>query len=84
MIIKAMTYLIASEARKNLYKLIDEVAISHNPTLIKGKRNTAVLLSFDDWQDLQETLLVSANEELSQSIIKGLNTPFEQCSAKLD
>ena len=53
-----MSYLIASEARKTLYKLIDEVAVSHEPTLIKGKRNTAVLVSSEDWEDIQETLLV--------------------------
>lgn len=75
-----MTYLIASEARKTLYKLIDEVAISHEPTLIKGKRNAAVLISADDWEDLQETIFVASNKELSDSIIKGLNTPIKECN----
>ena len=79
-----MSYLIASEARKTLYTLIDEVAIKHEPTLIKGKRNTAVLLSVEDWEDIQETLLVASNKELSDSLIKGKNTPYEECSSKLD
>ncbi|WP_425363365.1 type II toxin-antitoxin system Phd/YefM family antitoxin [Candidatus Tisiphia endosymbiont of Hybos culiciformis] len=47
-----MTYLIASEARKNLYKLIDLVAENHEPTIIKGKRNAAVLISEQDWKDI--------------------------------
>lgn len=79
-----MTYLIASEARKSLYKLIDQSAVNHEPTIIKGKRNTAVLISIDDWEDIQETIFVASNTKLSDSIIEGLNTPFEKCSTTLD
>ena len=56
-----MTTLTASEARANLYRLIDQAADSHQPILIAGKRNNAVLLSAEDWQATQETLhLLSA------------------------
>ena len=79
-----MSYLIASEARKTLYKLIDEVAVSHEPALIKGKRNTAVLLSSEDWEDIQETLFVTSNKKLSDSLLKGRNISYEDCSTKLD
>ena len=79
-----MSYLIASEARKTLYTLIDEVAANHEPTVIKGKRNTAVLISAEDWEDIQETLLVASNKNLSDSLIKGKNTPYEECSTALD
>lgn len=40
-----MTAITASEARANLYRLIDEAASSHQPLLISGKRNKAVLVS---------------------------------------
>jgi antitoxin YefM len=79
-----MSYLIASEARKTLYTLIDEVAVSHKPALIKGKRNTAVLVSVEDWEAIEETLLVASDKKLSDSLIKGKNTPYEECSTKLD
>lgn len=79
-----MTYMIASEARKNFYQLIDQIAVSHEPATIKGKRNKAVLISFDDWEDIKETLYVASNRELSDSIIKGLATDFEDCSDKLE
>lgn len=79
-----MSCLIVSEARKSLYKLIDEIAVSHEPTLIKGKRNSAILTSVDDWEYIQETLLVASNKKLDDSIIKGLNTAFEECSSTLD
>jgi antitoxin YefM len=79
-----MTYLNANVARKTLYTLIDEVALNHEPTLIKGKRNTAVLISIEDWEDIQETLMVAANKDLSDSLIKGKNTPYAECSIELD
>lgn len=79
-----MTYLIANEARKNLYRLIDQVTLNHEPTIIKGKRNKAVLISFEDWQDIEETLLVASDKELSDSIIKGLTTDFNDCSKTLE
>ena len=79
-----MSCLIASEARKTLYTLIDEVAVNHEPTMIKGKRNTAVLLSSEDWEDIQETLFVASNKKLSDSLLKGRNISYEDCSTKLD
>lgn len=51
-----MTAITASEARTRLYRLIDEAAESHQPLLITGKRNKAVLVSEEDWQAIQETL----------------------------
>ena len=51
-----MNALSASEARANLYRLMDEAASSHKPVLISGKRNNAVLIAEDDWSAIQETL----------------------------
>ncbi|AKU23558.1 type II toxin-antitoxin system Phd/YefM family antitoxin [Massilia sp. MB5] len=51
-----MTILSASAARASLYRLIDEAAQSHMPITITGKRNSAVLLSVQDWMAIQETL----------------------------
>jgi prevent-host-death family protein len=53
---RAMTTKSATEARKRLYALIDEVGQSHEPVQITGKRSNAVLLSPDDWRAIQETL----------------------------
>jgi hypothetical protein len=53
---RAMTTVSATEARKRLYALIDEVGQSHEPVQITGKRSNAVLLSQDDWCAIQEAL----------------------------
>ena len=44
-----MTGITTTEARSNLYRLIDETAASHQPIVIMGKRNKAVLVSEEDW-----------------------------------
>lgn len=40
--------LTATQARTNLYRLIDQVAESHIPVTITGKQNNAVLVSQSD------------------------------------
>ena len=41
----SMTSITATEARKSLYKLIDDVSDSHEPVQITGKRGSAMLVS---------------------------------------
>jgi len=79
-----MNNLVTYEESKHMNKLIDEVTLYHQPALIKGKRNNAVLISQEDWEDIQETLLVSSNKKLSDALIKGKNTPYSECSTELD
>jgi prevent-host-death family protein len=78
-----MEFLSVSEARKNLYKLVDEVSIKHEPALIKGKRNNAVLIASEDWEDIQETLYVMQNKQLTKSLVKGMHTSYAECSKEL-
>jgi len=75
-----MTVLNASEARERLYRLIDEVARSHEPVHIAGKRTSAVLLSEEDWRSIQETLHLLSIPGMRESIRKGLKTPVNECS----
>ena len=64
-----MHTLTASEARANLYRLIDEAAESHEPIIISGKRSNAVLLSAEDWSAIQETLYLLAVPVLSDNYL---------------
>lgn len=75
-----MTNLTATEARKRLYRLIDELAESHEPVHITGKRASAVLVSEEDWRSVQETLYLVSVPGVRESIRKGLKTPIEKCS----
>ena len=71
-----MHALTASEARANLYRLIDEAAESHEPILISGKRSSAVLLSAEDWSAVQETLFLLAVPGMRESIKAGMAEPL--------
>lgn len=75
-----MTILKASEARSNLYRLIDEAAEHHVPVQITGKRNNAVLVGEDDWRAIQETLYLLSIPGMRESILKGLRVPVAKLS----
>ena len=79
-----MTTLTVTEARKQLYNLLDDVSDSHEPIQITGKRNSAVLISESDWKAVQETLYLSSIHEMSESIKEGLSEPVENCDSELD
>jgi antitoxin YefM len=74
-----MTTLSASEARKRLYNLVDEVNETHRPVQIVGKRSSAVLVSEEDWRAIEETLHLASMPGMRESIKKGLKTPVEKC-----
>ena len=78
-----MTTKKVTEARANLYGLIDEANASHEPILITGKRANAVLISEDDWRSIQETLYLLSIPSMRDSIIQGMNTPLKECSKDL-
>ena len=79
-----MPSLTASEARRRLYSLLDDVAESHEPVQIAGKRHSAVLVSEEDWRAIQETIYLTSVPGMRESIRKGLKTPVEKCSEELD
>ena len=76
-----MNTLTASEARANLYRLIDDAAESHRPITISGKRSSAVLISADDWSAIQETLYLLSVPGMRESIKQGMAEPLAK-SAK--
>ncbi|MCZ7664047.1 MAG: type II toxin-antitoxin system Phd/YefM family antitoxin [Thermoleophilia bacterium] len=79
-----MTTITATEARRLLYKLLDEVAESHEPIQITGRRCNAVLIAEEDWRAVQETLHLLSVPGMRESIVKGLGTPLKECEEELD
>ena len=70
----------ASEARRRLFSLIDEVRESHQPVEIHGKRGSAVLLSEQDWRAIQETLNLTSIPGMRESILEGMAAPIDELS----
>ena len=79
-----MQTLTASEARANLYRLMDQTAESHQPIVISGKRSSAVLVAAEDWQAIQETLFLLSVPGLRESIKAGMAEPLVESSEALN
>jgi antitoxin YefM len=74
-----METLSISEARANLFKLVERVALSHQPVHIHGRHNKAVLLSEEDFDSIQETLYLMSVPGMYEKLKEGLKTPIEEC-----
>ena len=79
-----MTIFTASQARANLYRLIDQTAESHEPIYISGKKTSAVLISEEDWNAIQETLYLLSVPGLRESIKDGMAEPLNESAKGLD
>ena len=79
-----MTTVNVTEARANLYKLIDDASVNHEPVVITGKRVNAVLLAEDDWNAINETLYLLSVPGMRESIIEGMQENLDKTSTELE
>ena len=73
-----------TEARANLYKLIDDTAVNHEAMVITEKRGNAVLLAEDDWNAINETLHRLSVWEMRESILDGMHKGIDQSATELE
>ena len=78
-----MNTITASEARANLNRLIDETSESHKPIVITGERRSAVLVSAEDWEAMQETLYLLFVRGMRESINAGMAEPLSKSAKKV-
>ena len=74
----------ATNARKNLFRLMEQVNEDHEPVLITGKKGSVVLVSESDWQAIEETLFLNAIPGMADSIRDGMNTSVDDLGDQLD
>ncbi len=79
-----MATLSVIQARANLYKLIDNASVNHEPVIITGKRGNAVLLAEGDWNAITETLHLLSVPGMRGSIIAGMQESIDDASIELD
>jgi antitoxin YefM len=72
-----------TNARSNLYKLLDETNISGEPVQITGKRSNGVLISEADWRAINETLFLLSIPGMRESIREGLDQSIEECDSEI-
>jgi antitoxin YefM len=63
----------ASEARKNLFPLIEQVNDDRTPVQITSKRGDAVLISRADYDALEETAHLLRSPANARRLIESLN-----------
>ena len=78
---KVMT---VSQARINIYKIMDETAETHQPIMITGKRNNVVMLSEEDWNAIEETLYLNSIPGMASSIKEAMDTPNSEFSEDVE
>ena len=79
-----MSTINVTTARSNLYRLIDQVSEESRPVRIAGPRSTAVLVSEEDWEAIQETLYLQAIPGMVDSIRQAREESVEAASEELD
>jgi len=63
----------ASEARKNLFPLIEQVNADRTPVEITSKRGDAVLISGDDYRALEETAHLLRSPANARRLLESLD-----------
>ncbi len=63
----------ASEARKNLFPLIEQVNNDRTPIEITSKRGDAVLLAIDDYRALEETAYLLRSPINARRLLESLD-----------
>jgi prevent-host-death family protein len=79
-----MQTLSASEARANLYRLMDQAAETHEPIVISGERTNSVLVSAEDWEAIQETLYLLSVPGMREAIKQGMDESVDNCAKDLN
>ena len=79
-----MTTLNVTEARANLYKLIDDTTANHEPVVITGKRGNAVLLAEDDWNAINETLHLLSVAGMREASVEGMQESSDRDGTELN
>ncbi len=73
-----------SQVRADIYNVMDEAAQTHEPILITGKRNNAVMLSQEDWNAIEETLYLNTIPKMASSIQESMNAPDSEFSEDIE
>ena len=68
-----------TNARNDLYNLVDKINFYNEPALIVGKKGNAVLISEKDWKAIKEAIGLNENSDIYTAIQEGMNTPVKDC-----
>lgn len=74
-----------TNARQNLFQLVSDVNVGFNPiTIVNNKGKNAVLISEDEWKNIEETLFLSSIPGMVDNINKIRKTENWEESSEYD
>ena len=73
-----------SQARANIYTLMDQTSQTHEPIVITGKRNNVVMIAQEDWNAIEETLYLNSVPGMTASIQEAMNAPDSEFSEHVE
>lgn len=76
-----MTTINITNARTNLFQLVSDVNKGFNPVnIINNKGENAILISENDWRDIEETIYLNSIPGLVKTIEEARKENKEECS----
>lgn len=73
-----------SQVRADIYNVMDETALTHEPVLITGKRNNVVMLSEEDWRAIEETLYLNSIPHMASSVQEAMSAEDSEFSEEIE
>ena len=67
-----------TNARKDIYNIIDRTIMESEPIQITSKNGDVVMISLDDWEAIQETLYLVSIPNMRESILKGSKESLDE------
>jgi antitoxin YefM len=74
-----METIIIDQPTFDLAQLIAKINEKQQPILIQETTGNAVLISEQEWNEIQETLYIQSISGLAESILQAAATPLEDC-----
>lgn len=69
----------ATNARTNLFKLMDAAIVGSEPVTITGKSGNVVMISESDYRSMMETMYLSSIPGMREQLIAGRDAPASEC-----
>jgi prevent-host-death family protein len=75
----SMPTISATKFRQNLFGYLSETIHFNTPLHVTTKEGSAVVISEADYNAIQETIYLSSIPGLKDDLIKGMQTPLNEC-----
>lgn len=73
-----------TKARKDIFRLVEQVSQSHEPIKIVGKHNSVVMISEDDWKAIEETNYLNSIPHIAKTIKESMDDGIENAVKSID